>query len=45
MVVADRWFPSSKTCSACGVVKAKLRLSDRVFRCDTPRAAWSSTVT
>lgn len=32
--VADRWYPSSKTCSACGVVKAKLRLSERVFRCD-----------
>ncbi|MFI9388864.1 IS607 family element RNA-guided endonuclease TnpB [Kutzneria sp. NPDC052558] len=31
--VADRWYPSSKTCSACGVVKAKLRLSDRVYRC------------
>ena len=32
--VADRWYPSSKTCSACGVVKAKLRLSDRVYRCE-----------
>ncbi|MEV0465252.1 IS607 family element RNA-guided endonuclease TnpB [Nocardia tengchongensis] len=32
--VADRWFPSSKRCSACGVVKAKLRLHDRTFRCD-----------
>ena len=32
--VADRWYPSSKTCSACGVVKAKLRLSDRVYTCD-----------
>jgi putative transposase len=31
--VADRWYPSSKTCSGCGVVKAKLRLSERVFRC------------
>jgi putative transposase len=34
VVVADRWYPSSKTCSACGVVKAKLRLSERTFRCD-----------
>jgi putative transposase len=33
LVVADRWFPSSKTCSRCGVVKAKLRLSERVFAC------------
>jgi putative transposase len=32
--LADRWFPSSKTCSGCGVVKAKLRLSDRTYRCD-----------
>lgn len=32
--VADRWYPSSKTCSSCGVVKAKLRLSDRTFRCE-----------
>ena len=32
--VVDRWYPSSKTCSACGVVKAKLPLSERVFNCD-----------
>jgi len=30
---ADRFYPSSKTCSACGAVKAKLSLSDRVFIC------------
>ncbi|WP_169811040.1 IS607 family element RNA-guided endonuclease TnpB [Nocardia amamiensis] len=34
LVVADRWFPSSRTCNCCGVVKAKLRLSDRVFGCE-----------
>jgi putative transposase len=33
-VAADRFYPSSKTCSACGAVKAKLRLTDRVFACD-----------
>lgn len=33
LVVADRWFPSSKTCSGCGVVKADLTLSDRVYEC------------
>jgi hypothetical protein len=33
VVVADRWFPSSKTCSCCGSVKAELDLSQRVFRC------------
>ena len=27
LVVADRWFPSSKTCSACGAVRAKLTLA------------------
>ncbi|MGZ4269592.1 MAG: RNA-guided endonuclease InsQ/TnpB family protein [Solirubrobacteraceae bacterium] len=34
LVAADRFYPSSKTCSACGAVKAKLRLADRVFTCD-----------
>jgi transposase len=34
LIAADRFYPSSKTCSACGVVKAKLRLADRVFTCD-----------
>jgi putative transposase len=33
LIVADRWYPSSKTCSRCGVVKAKLRLSERIFVC------------
>jgi len=33
-VVASRWYPSSKTCSNCGAVKAKLPLHIRVFRCD-----------
>ena len=34
LCVVDRWFPSSKTCSNCGVVKAKLPLSERTFNCD-----------
>ena len=29
----DRWYPSSKTCSACGVVKQSLLLSERTYRC------------
>ncbi|WP_240797277.1 IS607 family element RNA-guided endonuclease TnpB [Streptomyces sp. F001] len=33
-VVADRWYPSSKTCSGCGAVKAKLPLHVRIFHCD-----------
>ena len=32
--IVDRWFPSSKTCSGCGRVKAKLSLSERTYRCD-----------
>lgn len=34
LVIVDRFYPSSKTCNACGAVKAKLRLSERVFTCD-----------
>ncbi|MGV9415211.1 IS607 family element RNA-guided endonuclease TnpB [Nocardia sp. NPDC003693] len=33
VVVADRRFPSSKTCSGCGAVKTKLALSEREYRC------------
>ena len=32
--VVDRWYPSSKTCSKCGRVKAKLSLAERTYRCD-----------
>jgi putative transposase len=35
LVVADRFYPSSKTCSACGWVKAKLTLAERIFTCET----------
>ena len=31
--LADRWFASSKTCSGCGAVKAKLALSERTYVC------------
>ena len=33
VIVADRWFASSKTCSGCGAVKAKLALSERTYVC------------
>jgi len=33
LVVADRWYASSKTCSGCGHVHAGLTLADRVFTC------------
>lgn len=32
--VVDRRYPSSKTCSDCGAVKAKLHLSERTYTCD-----------
>lgn len=34
VVVVDRFFPSSKTCSGCGNVKEKLMLSERTYECD-----------
>ncbi|MBN3895389.1 MAG: IS200/IS605 family element transposase accessory protein TnpB [Nostoc sp. NOS(2021)] len=34
LVVVDRWFPSSKTCSNCGIKKERLSLSERVFNCE-----------
>jgi IS605 OrfB family transposase len=34
LVVADPFFPSSKTCSRCGRVKAKLTLAERIFGCE-----------
>lgn len=34
LVTADRWYPSSKTCSGCGAVKAKLPLHIRTYTCD-----------
>ena len=33
VVVADRFYPSSKTCSNCGSVKSQLSLGERVFTC------------
>ena len=33
-VEADKWYPSSKTCSECGYLKIKLSLSEREFRCE-----------
>ena len=33
--IVDRWYRSSKTCSGCGGVKAKLSLNERTYRCDS----------
>lgn len=35
LIVADRFFPSSKMCSACGSIKDTLSLAERVFGCGT----------
>jgi len=34
LIVADRFFASSKLCSSCGAVKAKLRLDERTYSCE-----------
>jgi putative transposase len=34
LVVADRWYPSSKACSACGRRKPSLPLACRTYRCE-----------
>src|SRR5256884_9406294 len=33
VIVIDRWYPSSKTCSACGYLLASLSLSTRTWQC------------
>ncbi|MCR4834614.1 MAG: transposase [Butyrivibrio sp.] len=33
LIVADRFYPSSKLCSCCGSIKKDLKLSDRIYRC------------
>ena len=34
-VQVDRFYPSSKRCSCCGVVKKQLMLSERTFKCNS----------
>ena len=34
LVLVDRFFPSSKTCSKCDTKKVDLKLSDRIYTCD-----------
>ena len=34
VIIADRYYPSSKTCVACGHVKKNLRLSERIYHCE-----------
>jgi putative transposase len=35
LVLVDRFFPSSKTCSKCGMKRDNLKLSDRVYTCNS----------
>lgn len=35
LVIADRFYPSSKACSCCGFIKSDLKLNDRVYRCNS----------
>ena len=34
IVIADRFYPSSKTCYCCGTIKKDLKLSDRIYKCE-----------
>ena len=34
VIIADRFFPSSKMCSCCGAIKKDLKLSDRIYKCE-----------
>jgi putative transposase len=40
LVIADRFFPSSKLCSSCGVIKDTLSLSERTFDCEACSASF-----
>ncbi len=40
LIIADRFFPSSKLCPSCGHKKDKLPLSMRVYRCDNYDCDW-----
>lgn len=34
LIRIDKWFPSSKMCSDCGIIKGELALSERWYTCD-----------
>ena len=36
LLLADRWFPSTKICSRCGNVKEDMDLSERIYVCENP---------
>lgn len=41
LVRADRFYPSSKICHACGRARATLARGETTFTCDQPRCGWS----
>jgi putative transposase len=44
LVIADRFFPPSKLCSGCGVIKPTLELGERRFDCDACGASFDRDV-
>lgn len=36
-LLANRFYPSSKTCSCCGNINTNLKLSDRLYKCNNCR--------
>lgn len=34
LIIADMFYPSSKLCNCCGMIKKDLKLSDRVYKCE-----------
>ena len=36
LLLANRWYPSTKKCSACGNVKEDMDLSERIYACEKP---------
>ena len=34
LILADRFYPSSKICNHCGNIKHNLKLSDRIYKCE-----------
>jgi putative transposase len=39
LLAADRWYPSSRLCRACGAIRSDLTLADRVFTCECGHSA------
>ena len=39
LMIADRWYPSSKLCPQCGAIRRDLTLADRVFTCGCGHSA------